>query len=245
MEKRIYQLLKLSGRVNSSQEAQVLLDQDRVKVNGVAVHSLKYKVNTKFQIVTLDNQPLQVIEQHVYILIHKARGYSCQPGEKRPYVLDFISCDKNLKKTLFVVGRLDVDTEGALLITNDGKLAHKLLSPKSKVPKTYSVHVKGVVTPESVEKLRKGVVITLEVDHRLTKYRTKPTLVKVIERTDASTWLEITITEGKKRQVRRMCDAIGHAVIELIRTKIGKLDVSSMEPGGFQYLTKKELDEKL
>jgi len=237
MEKRIYQLLKQSGKIASNEEAQALLDAGRVKVNGVPVHSLKYKVNLKFQQVTVDDKPIYSIEQNVYIIMNKPTGYSCQPHEKYPYVLDLIRVDEHIKKTLFVVGRLDRDTEGALVITNDGKFAHALLN----VPKTYEVLVGGMVIPEAIKKLQQGVVIPLEIGGRSTKYRTRPAKVKVLQRTENSTLLEIIVTEGKKRQIRKMCEAIGHKVLSLTRTMIGTITLGGLEPGGYTFLKEKEV----
>lgn len=240
MEKRIYQLLKQSGNIASNEEAQALLDAERVKVSGVPVHSLKYKVNLKFQQVTVDDRPIYSIEQNVYILMNKPRGHSCQPHEKYPYVLDLIRVDEHVKKTLFVVGRLDRDTEGALIITNDGKFAHSLLT----VPKTYEVLVGGMVTPEETKRLQQGVVIMLELEKRHTKYRTRPAEVKIVQRTENSTLLEIIISEGKKRQIRKMCEAVGHKVFSLTRIKIGAISLGGLEPGEYRYMTKTEKSEK-
>ncbi len=237
MEKRIYQLLKQSGRIASNEEAQAILDAGRVKVNDIPVHSLKYKVNTKFQRVTLDDKPLYSVEQNVYILLNKPRGYSCQPHEKYPYVLDIIKMDEFIRKTLFVVGRLDRDTEGALIITNDGKFAHTLLT----VPKTYEVLVNGVVISEDMKKLQQGVVIPLEIERRLSKYRTQPAVVKVLQKAKDTTLLEITITEGKKRQIRKMCEAVGHHVIALKRTRIGHFEFGGLEQGEYRFLKKKDI----
>lgn len=242
MEKRVYQLLKLSGLVKSSAEAQVMLDQERVRVNNIPVHSLKYKINTKFQDITVDNKQLQPVELMVYILLNKPKGYSCQAGE-RTYALDLITADEHVKRTLFAVGRLDMDSEGALLITNDGKLAHKILSQK--IPKTYNVLVDGAVTPEEINVLKSGVIITIELDGRLTKYRTKPAQCKIIKSTNNMTLLELTICEGKKRQVRKMCEAIHHKVLSLVRTKIGNLSLGSLKPGEFIYLTHDNIVQKL
>ncbi len=243
MEKRIYQLLKRAGMVKSSTEAQVLLDQGRVKINGVIVHSLKYKVNTKFQQATVDDKPLQPVEQTVYIILNKPKGSTCQAGEKS-YVLHLITTDDHLKKTLFVVGRLDWDSEGVLIITNDGKLAHRILSPEKNIPKTYEVLVEGIVTPDEARRLASGVIITLELDGRLTKYRTRPAKC-IILRTDEKSLLEVTVTEGKKRQVRKMCEVLGHKVIRLTRTKIGNLSLESLTPGEFIYVTREEIERKL
>jgi len=240
MEKRIYQLLKQSGAITSNEEAQALLDAERVKVNGVSVHSLKYKVNTKFQQVTVDNKPIYPVEQSLYILLNKPRGYSCQPHEKKTYVLDLIHIEERLKKTLFLVGRLDHDTEGALLITNDGKLAHHMLTQK--IQKTYEALVKGEVLPEEIEKLQRGVVIPVEIERRLSKYRTKPAKVKVLQKKAGTTLLEIIVTEGKKRQIRKMCDAVGHKVLALTRTMIGTIALGGLEQGEYRFLKKSEIE---
>ena len=126
-----------------------------------------------------------------------------------------------------------------MLITNDGKLTHRVLSQQ--VPKTYEVLVKGMVDMNDVERLRRGVVITIELGLRQTKYRTKPAEAKVLQRQDNATLLEITITEGKKRQIRKMCEAIGHKVISLTRTKIGKLTIRGLEPGEYRFVKKEEV----
>jgi pseudouridine synthase len=132
------------------------------------------------------------------------------------------------------VGRLDYHTEGLLILTNDGELAHRLQHPRFGVPKTYRTKVKGVPDPRTLARLRSGVVL----DRR----RTAPAKVKKVGTTGKNTWLEITIKEGRNRQVRRMCQAVGHPVMKLKRTRYGPIHLDSLKPGSYRHLTARELE---
>jgi 23S rRNA pseudouridine2605 synthase len=133
------------------------------------------------------------------------------------------------------VGRLDYNSEGLLILTNDGELANAILQPKSKIPKTYRVKIDGFLEEKDISKLQKGI--------RLKDGMTAPAKVRTVKNLKANSWVDITIHEGKKRQVRRMFDRVNHSVIKLIRTRINGLSLGKLEPGRFRYLTPDEVDK--
>jgi len=157
---------------------------------------------------------------------------SLHDPEGRPTVKDFL---KGVKYRVFPVGRLDYDSEGLLLLTNDGDFAHAVLHPSKKISKTYLVKVKGILDEEEIEKLKSGV--------RLRDGMTLPAKVKKIKRTENNSWLEMTIYEGKKRQIRRMLEKTGHDVLKLKRIRVDGLELGKLEPGTFRYLTPEERDK--
>ena len=173
----------------------------------------------------------------VYILLNKPIGYVTTVDDQfgRDTVLDLVK----VKERVVPVGRLDMYTSGALILTNDGDFVYKVTHPKHEIEKTYTVTVKGIVQNDEVEKLRQGVEIE--------DYITKPARVKILK-TDKEkniSRLEITIHEGKNRQIRKMCEAVGRKVLALHRSKIGKISVKDLELGKWRYLQKKEVEEIL
>ena len=203
----------INGQVIKTPSTRVIIDKDHVKVNGKRVGK---------------------IAPPVYLMLNKPIGCvtTTNDPQGRPTVFDLLT---RVKTMVEPIGRLDYDSEGLLLFTNDGDLANKLMSPSSKVPKTYKIKVRGHPLKETYEKLRKGV--------RLDGKMTKPAKVKSIKRTDNYTWLRITIVEGKYRQVRRMLKIVGHPVARLKREVYGSLDLEDLTPGHFRYLRKNEIDK--
>jgi 23S rRNA pseudouridine2605 synthase len=150
--------------------------------------------------------------------------------EKRTTVMDYL---KRVKVRVFPVGRLDYNSEGLLILTNDGELANAVMHPKKKIPKTYQVKINGFLEDKDKLKLETGV--------RLDDGMTKPAKVRIIKKLKANSWISITIHEGKNRQVRRMMDRIGHSAIRLIRTKISGLTLGTLKPGEYRYMTEEEV----
>jgi 23S rRNA pseudouridine2605 synthase len=145
-------------------------------------------------------------------------------------VKDFL---RGVKYRVFPVGRLDYDSEGLILLTNDGDFSNKLLHPSSKIPKTYAVKIKGMITEEQMKRLRLGV--------RLEDGKTEPARVRFLRESETNSWLEISITEGRKRQIRRMVEAVGHPAIKLRRISINGLKLGGLKIGAIRALTDKEL----
>jgi len=230
MEKRIQKILSEMG-VASRRKAEDIIKEGRVKVNG-RVATIGMKADPDRDHIKLDGRLLTKRERRVYLMFNKPRQVvtSLDDPEGRPTVKDFL---KVIKYRVFPVGRLDFDSEGLLLMTNDGDFAHSVLHPSKKVSKTYLVKVKGVLNEEEIARLKKGV--------RLKERVTAPAIVKSMRKTEQNSWLEITIHEGKKRQIRRMLEILGHTVLKLKRIKINGLALGGLETGAFRYLTSEEV----
>lgn len=225
---RVHRALALAG-VASRRAAERLVREGRVSVNGT-VAAVGQLVDPS-DALSVDGEPVQPVQEPRAYLLHKRRGVvsTASDPQGRPTVLDGLPDDVRL----YPVGRLDYDTTGALLITNDGELAARLMHPSSKAPKTYEVLMRGRVSGAVVRKLRDGV----ELDDGMTL----PARVEPMERlAQGATWLTIELTEGRNRQLRRMGDAVGHPVMRLHRARYAGLSVRGMAPGRWRPLTQPE-----
>jgi pseudouridine synthase len=231
VQERLQKVLAKAG-IASRRKAEELIRQGRVKVDGRVVTEMGIQVDPDQQQIEFDGKPVTVEEKKVYVLLHKPAGYvsTVHDPQGRPIVTELI---RDIKERVFPVGRLDLDTEGALLLTNDGELAQKILHPSFEVNKTYRASVKGRPGKEKVEMLSRGI----DIDGQ----KTWPAQVKLLSVGNTKTTLQITIHEGRKRQVRRMCEAVGHPVLKLKRIAYGKLKLGNLEPGKFRYLSPKDL----
>jgi 23S rRNA pseudouridine2605 synthase len=230
MEKRVQKILAEAG-IASRRAAEEMIVEGRVTVNGkVAV--LGMKADPAKDHIKVNGKLISRSEPKIYLIFHKPRSVvtSLRDPEGRPTVRDYL---KGIKYRVYPVGRLDYDSEGLLLLTNDGELASEILHPSRKIPKTYAVKVKGVPEDSGLEKLRKGI--------RLEDGMTAPAKVIRIGVTANNTWIEMTIHEGKKRQIRRMCEAIGHPVQKLKRTRIDGISLGELKPGEFRYMSSSEI----
>src|SRR5436309_2878217 len=212
------------------------IDQGRVKVNGRVIRNPDYWIETGKDTVHVDGLKVRE-EKKIYVALNKPTGVVTSFGDNkdRPTVYDYI---KDLDRWVFPVGRLDMDTSGLLILTNDTGFGEALLQPKSKTPKTSYVKVSGVLTLEEYFQLAGGLDIGRGE-------RSGPCIVHEVRSTDKYTWFELTITEGKNRQVRRMCDAIGHAVLKLVRIRIGDLSLGDLTVGQFKVLKHEEAQKAL
>ncbi len=230
-EIRLQKYLAEAG-IASRRKAEEFILQGKVKVNGQVVTELGTKVQPKKDEVKYENKIVQIEDKKIYILLNKPIGYVTTVKDQfhRDSVLDLVK----VKERLVPVGRLDMYTSGALILTNDGDFVYKVTHPKHEIDKTYTVTLSGIVDAEKVEKLRKGVDIG--------GYITKPAKVKILKTDEEKniTRLEITIHEGKNRQVRKMCEGIGHKVIALHRSAISGIKVKNLELGKWRYLSKEE-----
>ena len=174
-------------------------------------------------------------EEHIYILLNKPIGYVTTAKDQfgRDQVLDLVK----VKQRIVPVGRLDMYTSGALILTNDGDFVYKVTHPKHEIEKTYTVTIKGIIQKEAVEKLRKGIEIE--------NYKTRPAKVKILKTDEEKkqSRLEITIHEGKNRQIRKMCEAVGYQVLALHRSKIAGIGVKDLPIGKWRYLKKEEVEK--
>ena len=221
--------------IASRRKCEQYIQQGKVQVNGKVVTELGTKINPKKDKVKFENREITENRKMVYILLNKPIGYVTTADDQfnRDTVLDLVK----VKERIVPVGRLDMYTSGALILTNDGDFVYKVTHPKHEIEKTYTVTLKGIIQNDEVEKLRKGVQIE--------DYTTKPAKVKILK-TDKEkniSRLEIIIHEGKNRQVRKMCEAIGKKVLALHRSKIGKIGVKDLKLGEWRYLTEKEIQQ--
>ena len=232
MEERLQKYLAQCG-VASRRKCEELILQGRIQVNGVTVTELGTKINPEKDKIKFDGKDVKQSQKLVYILLNKPIGYVTTADDQfgRDTVLDLVK----VKERIVPVGRLDMYTSGALILTNDGDFVYQVTHPKHEIEKTYTVTIKGIVQNNEVEQLRSGV--------KIDDYITKPARVKILK-TDTEkdiSRLEITIHEGKNRQVRKMCEAIGRKVLALHRSKIGNLGVKDLELGKWRYLNSKEV----
>jgi 23S rRNA pseudouridine2605 synthase len=222
---RLQKVLARAG-LGSRRTAEELIADGRVEVNG-EVADLGRRVDVERDTVAVDGVPIGIRDGLVYYVLNKPRGVVTTAADThgRPIVLDLVPAEPRV----FPVGRLDADTEGLLLLTNDGDLTHRLTHPSFGVDKEYLVEVEGQPSTGAVRRLREGV--------DLDDGRTAPAKVALI----APNLLRITIHEGRNRQIRRMCDAIGHPVVRLVRSRIGTLAERRLKPGEWRPLTTDEV----
>lgn len=232
MLERLQKILSDYG-IASRRHAEELIKEGRVTVNGqIAV--IGQKADPEKDYIKVDGKLLVKPEPKVYYAFYKPRKVitSLLDPQERPTVKDFI---RGIKFRVYPVGRLDFDSEGLLILTNDGEFAHKVMHPSSKIDKTYMVKVDGIVEKETIEKLRKGI----KIDGKLAV----PVSVHLVKTLKANSWIRITLHEGRKRQIRKMLERVGHSVIKLIRIAIDGVRLGELKPGQFRPLTKEELEE--
>ena len=203
--------------LGSRRQCESLIRAGRVSIDGHVVKDLATRVELE-QVVKVDGEPIHA-EKFVYWLVHKPRGYLCTNHDpsRRPLALDLVP---QISQRVYTVGRLDEDSEGLLLLTNDGDLAHRLMHPRFGVEKTYLVQVAGNPAPEDLKKLLDGVY--------LAEGHVKARHVKRLKRQNNSTWLRIVLAEGKNREIRRMLAKLDHKVLRLKRIEIGTIELGSL-----------------
>ncbi len=231
---RLQKILSQAG-IASRRAAEKMILDGRVAVDGQLVTELGTRADTESADITVDGKSIRKAEKHVYYLLNKPKGYlsTAKDDRGRQTVLELLS---DVRERVYPVGRLDNNTEGLLLLTNDGELMNALLHPKSKVYKTYIARVKGTPREESLDMLRQGI--------GLSDGMTAPAKVRILELDAARgmTKLEVSIHEGRNRQVRRMFEAIGHRVEALKRIEFAGLTLSGVQRGQYRALTKDEID---
>lgn len=232
MLERLQKVLARAG-ISSRRKCEELIRAGRVRVNGQPVRELGFKVDPARDRIELDGRPVQV-EPPVYIMLNKPRGYICtlRDPQGRPRVTDLVY---GIAQRIYPAGRLDYDTEGLLILTNDGDFAHALTHPRHEITKTYLVRVSGRPRNRDLNKLQRGIM--------LSDGPTAPARVAVIKKDPETTLLKVSIHEGRKRQIRRMFAAIGHRVIELKRIAVGPLTLGELRVGEFRHLTPEEVEK--
>jgi 23S rRNA pseudouridine2605 synthase len=226
---RLQKVLARAG-VGSRRAVEAMVTQGRIEVNGKQAH-LGQRINPEKDEVVVDGSRVPLRADLVYYLVNKPVGVvsSVSDPEGRPVVVDIV----DPAARVWPVGRLDVQSEGALILTNDGDLALRLTHPRYAVPKTYLAEVAGRVRREALATLRSGV--------DLEEGPTAPARVRVTDQLEGATLLELTVTEGRNRQVRRMCEAVGHEVKRLVRVAIGPLRLGRLKPGSYRRLSPVEV----
>lgn len=226
-EIRINKYIASSG-VCSRRNADDIISSGRVKINGQVITELGTKVTNK-DVVEIDGKIISIEANKVYIMLNKPKGYVTTSKEQfnRPSVLELV----NVRERVFAVGRLDMDSEGLLILTNDGDFANKIIHPTKHVSKEYEVKLKNKIEDAALDKLRSGVDIG--------GYVTKPAIVKKINDTE----FIIAISEGKNRQIRRMCEAVENKVVSLKRVAIGGLDLGNLESGKYRILSDDDISK--
>ena len=215
----------------SRREAEKWISAGRVSVNG-RIASIGDSADPEKDHVEVDGRPLGSEERKYYVLLNKPVGYvsSRSDPEGRPVVTDLV---REIPARLYPVGRLDLNTEGLLLLTNDGALANRLAHPRRQVEKTYLVRMRGTLSREALERLEGGIL--------LEDGMTAPARVDKVRTATSHSWFHLTIREGRNRQVRRMCAAVGHPVLRLVRTRIGPVTDRSLRPGEWRALEPTEV----
>jgi 23S rRNA pseudouridine2605 synthase len=235
---RLHKVLAAAG-CGSRRACEEIIRQGRVQVNGQVVTELGTKVDPHRDEIRVDGTPISGPAEKVHLVLHKPPGCISTAHDPwgRPTVLDLIPH----RGRLYPVGRLDAESEGLLLLTNDGELTHRLTHPRYEQEKEYLVLVKGRPQDAVLAQLRRGV--------DLEEGRTAPARVsraspkEGLDTPPGTTWLRIVLHEGRKRQIRRMCAAVGHPVQRLIRVRLGPLRLGTLKPGQWRPLTQRELDE--
>ncbi len=231
--KRLNQILSLSG-ITSRRKADDLIISGRVTVNDHTVRELGVHANWDQDLIKVDGKEIPRPSERSYLLLNKPFGYVCSLSdpEGRPIVTELL---KGIKQRVYPVGRLDFDSMGLLLLTNDGEWAYRLTHPRYQVPRTYKADIEGKVTDSALNFLKKGV--------QLEDGPSGPSEIELIKRNDRNSTVRIVITQGRNRQVRRMFEAVGFRVIHLIRTGVGGIEIGDLKVGAYRHLSAVEVRE--
>jgi len=243
---RLHQYLSKTGEFASKKEILEKINACEVEVDGRTVDNPDYQFRKSSE-VKVSGKKVQPAKENIYIAINKPTGYlssrltdeDIRLGKKSVFSL-IKTGDEKLDNSLFTVGRLDEDTSGLLIITNDGKLSHRITDPESEIEKTYLAKLAYPLKKEELKRLREGVEITLEENGVLTRYKTRPAKIEMKD-----SIVSVTLKEGKKREVRRMFEAVKNRVIALKRIKIGKLDLKDLniKEGEYKILEKIDVND--
>lgn len=232
MTERLQKVMSEFG-VASRRKCEEMIAEGKVKVNGCLITEPGCKVDKEKDVIEVEGKTIIGSDTRVYILLNKPTGYITSVKDQfgRPTVLDLL---EGVSIRVFPIGRLDYDTEGLILLTNDGDLTYKITHPKHNIDKTYRALVNGRVDQEDIITFNRGIAIE--------DYITSPASLQIVKHAKENSIVDITIHEGKNRQVRKMCSAVGHDVIQLRRTKIGELGLDYLNPGQWRYLNEKEIN---
>lgn len=227
---RLQKYMAMCG-VASRRKSEQLIKDGHVKVNGKTVNDMGHQINENKDKIFVDEKLITPAKREIYIMLYKPRGYvsSCLDDRGRKTVLDLVK----LKERIYPIGRLDYNSEGLLLLTNNGEFANRLTHPKYKIKKTYKVTTTGITTDEQIEQMEEGIVIDGK--------KTLPAEIELIKEENAKLSFYITIKEGRNRQIRKMVEAVGGEVHRLVRISLGTIKVKGLKPGEYRDLTAKEI----
>jgi 23S rRNA pseudouridine2605 synthase len=227
---RLQKILAEAG-VASRREAERMIVNGRIRVNGEIARELGTKADAEKDKITVDGKPIRSAEKKIYIAFHKPVNVMVtrKDPQDRPTVFDYL---KEVPARVNYVGRLDFDSEGLLLLTNDGELLARLTHPRHEVPKVYEAKVAGRVTAEDLRKMSEGLDVG--------DFMAQPAQARILKQNPHNTWVEITLREGKNRQVRRMFEALGHETLRLVRVAVGPIRLSELPKGRWRELSRLE-----
>jgi 23S rRNA pseudouridine2605 synthase len=231
MLERLQKIISAAG-ITSRRASEALITNGQVTVNGVVVTELGSKADPAKDTITMDDKILKISTQRLYILLNKPPGYitALKDEQGRPLVTDLL---KDVPDRVYPVGRLDYNTEGLLLLTNDGEWANRLMHPRHEIEKEYHVRVRGKVIDQQLKRMADGV--------ELEDGMTAPAVVNLVKSGEQNDWISVAIHEGRNRQVRRMCEAVSLSVVRLKRIRYGALMLGTLRAGQFRYLTEAEV----
>jgi len=232
MEERLQKVLSQAG-VSSRRAAEKMIAAGRISVNGIVVAEPGTKADLQKDEIRVDGRLISCDRERVYILLNKPQGIvtTLSDPQGRPIVTDLLD---GIAERVFPVGRLDYDSEGLLILTNDGEFSHRLQHPRYRIPKTYRVKVEGRLLKGELQSLEKGIELA---DGRFT-----PAGVFLEKTNRSSSWLRITITDGRNRVIRRAFETIGHPVVRLVRVAVADLVLGSLREGSWRMLTPREVE---
>jgi 23S rRNA pseudouridine2605 synthase len=235
MKERLQKIIAAAG-IDSRRHAEVLITSGRVSVNGEVVTELGVKADPQKDVIRVDGNTISLETTHYYIALHKPAEYitTMSDPQKRPTVIDLI---RDVPERVYPIGRLDYESAGLLLLTNDGAFAQKIQHPRFQVPKTYRVKISGRLNKEELKQIINGV--------KLPDGIFKPENLKVEKINDKSTWLSLTLREGKNRIIRRGFEAAGRQVTRLVRESIGNITLAGLKEGQWRNLTSREINQLL
>ena len=235
MKERLQKIIAGAG-ISSRRAAEKMITEGRITVNNAVIRQLGAKADIEEDEIRLDGKLIFSETSKVYLILHKPKGYmtTLHDPQGRPVVSDLLI---DVAERVFPVGRLDYDSEGLLLLTNDGNFSQRIQHPRFRIPKVYSVKIEGNLTNREMKSISKGVML----DDGMFKSE----YCSVLKTNRKSSWITVTITEGRNRVIRRVLESLGHSVVRLIRTAIADISLGSMKAGTFRHLTRKEVQHLL
>lgn len=230
MQERLHKYMASCG-IASRRKCEEIILQGRVKVNGKVITEVGLKIDTLIDKIECDGKQIVPEDKKVYIALNKPEGFVCtvKDEKNRKTIMDLVNVDERI----YPIGRLDFDSSGLLLMTNDGDIYNKIIHPSKQINKTYIAVIKGIIDASDIAHFNNGIDIG--------GYITAPARINVMKIDDKSSNVQIVIHEGKNRQIRKMCEKLGHPVIKLRRISIGNIKLDGIEMGKWRYLTSEEI----